>query len=334
MPVSFLRKLPSFLSLPRLLGGALYLLLMVWVFFFYHGFNGGSKSAVTWLISAWNPETDYEHGWMVPLLSLYLLFHAVCGLKKEKAEAFRGSLSGLVLVFLGGLLTLLALRTQQGRVAIGAIPVLLSGLVWCYWGTRAALKTAFPIFFLWLSVPLPGFQQATVSLQLLSTQAAHWGAGICGVETIMEGTNITSANGNWDTYNIAGGCSGIRSLMALIMISAAWGYLADGLSLWKRLVLGFSAIPLSIFANAFRVASIFVCAEYVNPAFAGKTWHDWSGMLFFFPASLLCLAALHGLLSGEIPFLKRRRVVVRQGGAAATTVTAAPVTTENGKENA
>ena len=84
------------------------------------------------------------------------------------------------------------------------------------------------------------------------------------------------------------------------------------LAIWKRILLALSAIPLPIAANAFRVASIFVCAEYINPAFASKTWHDWSGLLFFFPASLLGLMLLHGLLAGEVPFLKRRRTVIRR----------------------
>ena len=185
-------------------------------------------------------------------------------------------------------------------------------MTWRYLRRSIAARCAFPFFFLWLSIPLPGFQQATVGMQLLATQAAHWGAALCGVQTIVEGTNISSATGQWDTYTVAGGCSGMRSLMALIMVSTAWGFLADKLAIWKRILLALSAIPLSIAANAFRVASIFVCAEYINPAFASKTWHDWSGLLFFFPASLLGLMLLHGLLAGEVPFLKHRRTVIRR----------------------
>ncbi|MBR5195152.1 MAG: exosortase/archaeosortase family protein [Akkermansia sp.] len=297
------------LSPQKWAGFCTYLLLVIWIAGFYPGFLSGTHSATEWLVTAWNRENDYEHGWMVPALAIYMLVHACSTLKNTP---LRGSLHGLWLAAAGALFCVLAVRTQQGRVAIGALPFMLTGGVWCYWGRRAALRCAFPFFFLWLSIPLPGFQQATVGMQLLATQAAHWGAGLCGVQTIMEGTNITSASGQWDTYSIAGGCSGMRSLMALIMVSIAWGYLADKLALWKRITLGLSAIPLSIVANAFRVSSIFVCAEYINPAFASKTWHDWSGLLFFFPASLVCLMLLHGLLAGEIPFLKRRRTVVRR----------------------
>lgn len=307
----------TFLRLPLsdYIGLAIYLAMTVWYLFFYYGFVECQATATGWLVSAWNPETDYEHGWMVPLLAVYLLSQAVKELKNTPTYP---SIHGLWLTAIGGLLCLLAARTQQGRVAIGALPFLLSGAVWYYWGGKAALKTAFPLFFLWLAIPAPGFQQATVGLQMLAAKMAHYGATLCGVDTILDGTNVISAQGKWDSYNIAGGCSGIRSLMALFMFSVAWAYLADKLALWKRLLLGLSALPLAVLANAFRVASIFVCAEYVSPSFAGKTWHDWSGLIFFFPASLAGLVILHGLLSGEIPFLKKRRTITRRHGEPAT----------------
>lgn len=302
----------SLFSLPSVcwIGVSLYVLLLAWFYGCCDAFVEGTRSAAAWLASAWNAENDYEHGWMVPVLSLFMLRHALVRMNGRVAP--QQSAAGLWCVATGALLCVLAVRTQQGRVAIAALPFLLLGLIWCYLGGRTAWRCVFPCFFLWLSIPLPGFQQATVGMQLFATQGAHWAAGLLGVETVMDGTNISSATGAWDTYSVAGGCSGIRSLMALLMISFAWAYLAEGLQLWKRVLLALSAIPLSIFANAFRVASIFVCAEYINPAFAGKTWHDWSGLLFFFPAALVGLVVLHGIMSGEIPFLKKRRTVVRR----------------------
>lgn len=275
----------------------------------YYGFTEGRDSAFMWIYYSSSSKTDTAHNWMIPLISLFMLRQATRTIDKKLISS---STHGIWFIILGTLLCVASVRTQQPRLAIGALPFILSGLVWYYWGTKIALKTAFPFFFLWMALPLPGFQHATVGLQQLSAQMAHWGAQLCGVQTILEGTTVTSADGSWDSFNIAGGCSGIRSLMALLMISVAWGYLAHKLALWKRLLLALSAIPLSIIGNAFRVASIFVCAEYINPAFAGKTWHDWSGLLFFFPATLIGLTILHGLLSGEIPFLKKRRVITRR----------------------
>ncbi len=300
---------------------------------YFYGFTGvshfGRFTCVQWLDQvAWTEIHDYEHGWMVPLIALYMLVHAVRGMKGVKAAP---SWHGLWPLLIGALIWPVAVRTMQARLVMLGLPFLLTGAVWFFWGGRVAARCAFPFFFIWLCVPLPGFQQTTVWMQLLATQAAHWGAGLCGVETLVEGTNITSASGNWDAYSVTGGCSGMRSLMALFMISIAWGYLASSLALWKRIVLGLSAIPLAVLANAFRVASIFVCAEYINPAFASSTWHDWSGLLFFFPASLVGLMLLHALLAGEIPWFKRRRVVTRQGGSAAAGA-AATETSEDGKE--
>lgn len=48
-----------------------------------------------------------------------------------------------------------------------------------------------------------------------------------------------------------------------------------------------SAIPLAVIGNGVRIASIVVMAEYGDARFAAKTWHDWSGLLFFFPICLL-----------------------------------------------
>ncbi len=55
----------------------------------------------------------------------------------------------------------------------------------------------------------------------------------------------------------------MRSLMALLMLSAAWAYLSD-LKFWKKCVLFLSAIPLAVIGNGVRITSIVVLAEYYN----------------------------------------------------------------------
>ena len=291
-------------------GGFLTLLaVIIWALKFYECFDKGTQSAIDWILTSWvlGIHQDFSHGWMIPFISAYMLVQAF---RKNEPTSASGSLHGLWILILGALVFLISVRTFQVRIALGSIPFLLTGTVWCYWGWAAARRCAFPFFYLWLLIPHPVLQQATVGMQIIATQLAHHFVALCGIQTIVEGTSITFATGNWDSFQIAEGCSGMRSLMALFMLSCAWGYLADKLSLWKRITLALSAIPLSIIANAFRVGSIFICAEYINPAFASKTWHDWSGLLFFFPASLLGLTLLHGLLAQEIPFLKRRKTIV------------------------
>ena len=105
--------------------------------------------------------------------------------------------------------------------------------------------------------------------------------------------------------------------MAVLRISAAWAYVAR-MAMWKRVLLFFCAFPLAILGNALRVISIFVIAEYGNAEWASTTWHDWSGLLLFYPFSLMLLLLVHSTLEGGLPWKKAsqrklRRVVVARG---------------------
>ncbi len=288
----------------------LYLTIMVGFLFCYPFFVEGTQSAFQWVSNPWSrPRTGLTHGWLIPIIGAVMFVYSLRSIRNHTPEP---SLAGLLSVVFGAILCVASVRTQQARLAWLAFPFLYGGMCWCYLGFYATRKTIFPFFYFWLAVPAAFLEQYTTGMQHLSAQLAHWGAELCGVKTILEGTNVISADGSWDTFSIAGGCSGMRSLSVLLMLSLCWAYMANKLSLWKRIILGLSAFPISILANSFRVTSIFIFAEYISSDFAGKTWHDWSGLLLFFPASLVCMTILHGLLAGEIFFLKKRRIITRR----------------------
>lgn len=265
------------------------------------------RTTLGWLSSSWTEATDYEHGKLTAVVIVGLIAYKY---REIRAVAGQGSWWGLVSVVVGCLLYVAAYRTLQPRIAVAGLPFILWGCSHFFWGWRAAKLLAFPLFFLWISIPLPTFQQATTHLQLLATAMAHHGSGLFGVETYTQGTMVLPVKGDWKPLSIAHGCSGIRSLMALLMISAAWAYVAK-MALWKRVLLFLCAFPLAIIGNALRVISIFVIAEYGNAEFATSTWHDWSGLLLFYPFSLILLLVTHSVLEGGLPWKnkKRRKVV-------------------------
>ena len=282
---------------------------VVWFYGFEKRFGTGSyQSAFDWIYSAWNGETDYEHGLLFPFVIAGLIIYR---LKDLKAAAAQGSYWGLLAAFAGVLLYVAAYRTGQPRISMMGLPFILWGSAWYLWGWRLAKMLTFPLFFFWLAIPLPSFQQATTHLQLLATSLAHHGSGLLGVETYVEGTKVLPLKGNWKPLDIATGCSGIRSLMALLMISAAWAYIAK-MALWKKVLLFLMAFPLAILGNALRVISIFVIAEYGNAKWATTTWHDWSGLLLFYPFSLMLLLVIHSLLEGGLPWKKANRRQLRR----------------------
>jgi exosortase len=285
---------------------------LIWFYGFetHHG-SVRNQSAAVWLKSAWNYDLDYEHGILFPFVIAGLIIYRF---KDLKAAVGAGNPWGLLAVLFGVVLYAAACRTLQPRIAMGALPILLWGSALYLWGWRVAKMLTFPLFFFWLAIPLPGFQQWTTHLQLLAASLAHHGSGLFGVQTYVEGSKILPLKGNWQPLDIAVGCSGIRSLMALLMISAAWAYIAK-IALWKKVLLFLSAFPLAILGNSLRVISIFVIAEYGNEKWATTTWHDWSGLLLFYPFSLMLLLVIHSVLEGGLPWKnakrrKLRRVVV------------------------
>jgi len=286
--------------------GAWVVLGVVAVFYFFvPGFGPmQAQSPLVWLESAWNPATDFEHGFLVPVIMIGLIAWQWKGLRQA---AGRGDWKGLPVALFGAALFVLAHRTGQARIAVGGLPFILWGSALYLWGWGVARLALFPIFLLWLAIPLPHFQQATTQLQILSTKLAQIGCGLFGVETVVQGTQIGPPGGGWAPLEIDEGCGGIRSLMALILISCVWAYLAK-MPLWKKLILCLSAVPLAIFGNMMRLTSIFVLSEYVNPKFASKTWHDWSGLLIFYPISLAMLLLLHSVLERGLPKMRRLRV--------------------------
>lgn len=282
-----------------LVAAALSLGVIIWFYAFEHRFGTGrEQTTFGWLKSAWNEENDYEHGLLFPFVILGLIIYQFKALREA---AGKGSWVGLAAVFVGALFYAISYRTLQPRIAAGALPFLLWGGCYFFWGWRVAKLLAFPLFFFWLAVPLPSFQHATVHLQLIATKLTEYGTALFGMDTVVKGTTILPASGDWKPLNIAGGCSGIRSLMALMMISAAWAYIAK-IRFWQRVVLFLMALPIAIIGNALRLISVFVIAEYGDHEWAAGTWHDWSGLLLFYPFSLFLLLTVHSIFEGGLPW--------------------------------
>lgn len=272
--------------------------------------NAGNRSPLYWLKSAWTKETRYEHGFMVPVIMVGLIAWQWKNLARLAKEG-KSNWLGLPVVLLGILLFVGAHRCGQPRLAIAGLPMLLWGSAFYFWGWQMSRLLLFPLFFIGLAVPLPQFQQATVKLQILSSHLAHWCGNLFGVQTMVQGVKMVSLTDRWKPLLIDEGCGGIRSLMALIMISSVWAYLAK-VSLWKKAILLLAAFPLAIFQNVLRLTSIFVISEYGNPEFARGTWHDWAGLLVFYPISLFMLLMIHSALEQGFPWNKPRKKAVRR----------------------
>lgn len=256
--------------------GAATAAIIIYFFGFVPLFANGSVSAWLWGWQAWNPETDYEHAKLIPLIVVYLVWNARA---KLKAAPVSSSRLGWVFLAIGILLYLASARTLQARLALTSIPFLLYGIVLYVWGKHVARVLLFPIAFLLFMVPLNFLTQATASLQFVQTGAATAICNFFGMNLYSIGTAVHASSGAFQ-FEVDEGCSGIRSLMAIAMLSAIYGHVTQD-ALWKKLTIFCGAVLFAIIGNACRLVSIFVVARFFGQDIAGGPYHDISGYLAF-----------------------------------------------------
>jgi exosortase len=283
----------------------------------HHPFYSGTRSALLWARSAWNPEGDQSYGAFVPFISLGLIayhWRALCEARKGGVNA------GLAVVVAGIVLFLLAVRCLQPRIALLSIPVLLWGVVLFVWGKASARILFFPLLFLVFMIPIGALTQATFRLQFFVTGMVGVLSKLIGVNIQAVGTTLTAADHSFN-FEIAEGCSGIRSLMAMVMITAAYVHLTQD-RLWKKLVIFGASIVFAIIGNTGRVFSIILVAKFWSKDVAAGMYHDSSGWIFF-PIAVGAMMAFDRLVNLDYGWLQssaseRKPAPIRREDTAAT----------------
>ncbi|WP_193210567.1 exosortase/archaeosortase family protein [Luteolibacter marinus] len=271
------------------------LLATVFLYFFciHSAYPTGLKTVANWCWHAWNSKNDMLHGRAIPFAFAIM---AYLGWKKARYEIIRPAGWGLALLLFGISLYVLSVRALQPRLALIGLPfVIVGGLLYVF-GTRVTRHFVFPSFFLYFAIPVPGIQQATALLQVVVTKLCYQAGTLCGMSLMVQGNTISSVGETPWNFDIAEGCSGVRSLMALAMIAAIYANYTQK-PLWKKAFLFACALPLALIGNFGRIFTILLLAHFGFEDFASQTYHDWAGMLIFFPIALSGLFLVDRLLN-------------------------------------
>jgi exosortase len=229
---------------------------------------------IVWAWNHWLPNLNQDHGKLViPGAILLVWYHR----KKLRAAVKKGSNWGLAFLGAGFLLFLLGTRALQPRITMLAIPVLIFGVVLFLWGRQVARILAFPIGFLVFMIPVGALQQTSFRLQFLITNTVEALSSLIGIKIYAVGTTLRAVNGDWG-FDIAEGCSGIRSLVAIIMLTAIYAHVFER-EWWKKLVLLGLSVFFAIIANALRIFTIIIIARLGYPQLAGGLYHEYSGYI-------------------------------------------------------
>lgn len=231
---------------------------------------------MTWAAQAWTPETNYEHAWLIPPIVAFLVWY---DWKKLRSAPIGSSPWGWFFIGIGLLLFVAGARTLQARLSLTALPFLIFGIVLYLFGKAVARVLLFPIAFLFFMVPLNFLTQATANLQFLETGTASAICNFIGIHVNTVGTIVNAADNSFQ-FQIDEGCSGIRSLMAIAMLSAIYAHITQD-RLWKKLLIFAAAILFAIIGNAGRLVSIFLVARLFGQNLAGGPYHSISGYLSF-----------------------------------------------------
>jgi len=242
------------------------------------------QTMAMWSFYAWNTANDFLHGRIIPIA--FIIF-TILAWKKMRLEEIKPSFWGIFIVLFGIALYLASKRTLQPRLALIGLPFIITGATQFLFGWKVTRLMLFPAFFWYFAIPLPGIQQATNFLQVFVTDACYVTGKLVGIDLVNTGDQIRHATKDWDV-EIAAGCSGIRSLMSLVMISAIYGYYTQREN-WKKIVIFVCAIPLAVVGNFFRVFTIIVLCNMGYEETATGLYHDYAGMFIFFPIALMGL---------------------------------------------
>jgi exosortase len=250
-------------------------------FAIFHPFVEGKQTTAKWALDAW--QFNQAYGAMVPWIALGLFWYHRDDLKKTAAA---GSNAGLAPLIFGIFAFIIGVRCLQPRFALVSIPFLLYGAIRFVWGQASARVVLFPCAFSVFMVPVGALEQATSNLQFIITGIVGTLSHLLGIAILAVGTTLTATDGSFN-FEIAEGCSGIRSITAMTMLTAVFVHLTQD-RLWKKVLIFACSLLFAIIGNVGRIFTVVLVAKFYDTKFAAGIYHDYSGYVFF-PIALLAM---------------------------------------------
>lgn len=250
------------------------------------------------LVGRWLSDPNWSHGWLIPAISLYLIFaREPAGDASSAARGPRPSVWGAAVlaavlaahIYFWAILPIGYLRSL-------CVPAAIFGLVWLLGGTRAAWQNWFPVAYLILALPLPYsiYHQVTLPLR-------QWASQLAGLllslipdihvdvrEVVIRYLNLRTGEGG--SLNVEEACSGMRLLMSFMAIGLAVAYLGRRTG-WQRVIIALFCIPIAVFCNLIRVTTTGLLYIGGHQELAHGTPHAMLGIAVLF----LALGLFNGL---------------------------------------
>lgn len=258
---------------------------------------GNSAFRWWWTMTAFGRDAD--HGRLIPLICAYFGWAR----RKELGAALvLPDWRGVPVAALALLLYWVGVQGQQVQVALYAFWVMVWAAILAFWGKEVTRILKFPLAYLALALPLGFLYPLTFPLRMVSTGMAAGLLNGIGIAVVRNGTALHDVAGTFH-LEVADPCSGLRSVFALVAVTALYAYVS--LKGYKRWVLVLAAGPLAVCGNAVRITAVGIVAKTWGQEAATGFYHDFSGYVFFISATLLMLGL--AWLLGKVPVSAQAR---------------------------
>lgn len=240
-------------------------LAVIWVLFWY-------RDTALAMEAIWNRSGTFAHGYLVAPISLWLVWR-----KREVLAGLpvRPSLSGIAFGLASALAWLLAQLVSVDAVAQLALVGMVIGTVWGLAGDAVGRTLAFPLGFLAFCVPFGEFLFPS-----MMDRTADFVVGalrLSGIPVYVEGRSLVISSGHWE---IVEGCSGVRYLIASVVVGSLYAYL-NYRSLIRRSLFVALAVAAPILANWLRAYGIVLLGHISDNRLATGVDHIIYGWVFF-----------------------------------------------------
>ncbi len=244
------------------------------------------------LIGRWDNQEEYSHGYLIPLVSAYLIWQ-----RKDllRTLEFRPTWLPVGLVLLGLAVSILGEISALYILIHFSLILIILAMAWSIMGWNAFKYVLIPLGLLVFAIPLPYFLEAslTADLQLISSRLGVGFIRLFGIPVFAEGNVIDL--GSYQ-LQVVEACSGLRYLYPLMGVGFIVVYLYQ-VEFWKRALVFFSTIPITILMNSLRIGVIGILVEHWGTGMAEGFLHYFEGWIIF----IACLA----ILVGEMWLLNR-----------------------------
>jgi exosortase len=232
------------------------------------------------MIRTWINDGNWQHGFLIPLFSLYFLHQRREKLAQIKPNTNWFGLALIVLSIVGLLYSLYLLRMGYPQLLMFLGTIFGAVLLCCGW--RTIRVTWLPILFLFFALPLPRRLYASITIPMRIWASKVAAAALSTVPNLTadaQGAVIVGMyNGQAITLDVAEQCAGMRLMMAFLALGVAMAYLSDRPH-WHRVVLVLSTLPIALFCNFLRVTITGFLYVMVSPTFATGGFHTTLGLL-------------------------------------------------------